>query len=265
MIKLVVKKSVALVSVAGLAFLATGQAGSQVVRRAPVTTETNVRAAKAPYTAEYKTTRVQTLADGTTITQETTEARALDSQGRQMLATTTTPADRAPTTHVMVFDPVARTQTHWTSPGKVAHVFQLPAAGEHCQTFTRDDVPVISRPKSKLTSETLGTEEIQGIEARGRRYVTTVPAGADGNDAPLVSTTERWTAVTVGLSGLVVRETRDDPQRGKTTQELTSLMQTEPDPATFQPPDGYEIVTKDSSGCQDAPPAETTGGRTTSK
>ncbi len=40
------------------------------------------------YTAEFKTTRVQTLANGTTITRESTETRALDSQGRSMVATT---------------------------------------------------------------------------------------------------------------------------------------------------------------------------------
>ncbi len=122
--------------------------------------------------------------------------------------------------------------------------------------MTRDDVVVTSGPKSKTTSENLGTASIAGIEARGRRYTTTTPAGAAGNDAPLVSTSERWTALTVGLDGLVVRDITDDPRRGKSTRELTSLTQGDPDPATFQPPDGYEIVTKDSSGCQDEAPAE---------
>jgi hypothetical protein len=256
--QLIIDKAMTLVALAGLALLVSGQTASQVTRsHTPVTTATNVHAAKTPYTAEYKITHVQALADGTTITRESTEVKALDSQGRRMTATTITSADRAPITHVMVYDPVARTQTFWHSPGKVAHVLQLPAAEQHCQTITRDDVSVISRPKSKFTSETLGTEEIQGIEARGHRYTTTVPAGADGNDAPLVSTTERWSALTVGLSGLIVREIRNDPQRGKTTQELTTLTQGDPDPTTFQPPEGYEIVTKDSSGCQDEPPAET--------
>jgi len=88
------------------------------------------------------------------------------------------------------------------------------------------------------------------VESRGRRYTTTIPAGAAGNDAPLVSTSEIWTALAVGLNGLLVRDVRDDPRSGKTTKELTNLSQSDPDPATFQPPDGYEIVTKESSGCQ---------------
>jgi len=265
--RLIVDRAMTLIAVAGLAFFVSGQAASQVAHHMPVTTETNVRAAKTPYTAEYKVTQVQTLADGTTITRETTEVKALDSQGRRMTATTITSGDRAPTTHVMVYDPVARTQTFWHSPGKVAHVLQMsvPAAERHCLTITRDDVSVVSGPKAKYTSEDLGTESIQGIEARGRRYTTTIPAGGAGNDAPLVSTSERWTALTVGLNGLVVRDISDDPRRGKTTRELTNLTQGDPDPTTFQPPEGYEVVTKDSSGCQDEAPAEVTGGATTSR
>jgi hypothetical protein len=248
--------------------LVSGQAASQVARsHTPVTTETHVRAAKTPYTAEYKITHVQALADGTTITRETTEVKALDSQGRRMTATTITSGDRAPATHVIVYDPVARTQTTWHSPGKIAHVFKMstPGAEHTCSTIMRDDVPVASGPKSKMTSENLGTASIQGVEARGRRYTTTIPAGAAGNDVPLVSTSEMWTALTVGLNGLLVRDIRDDPRSGKTTRELTSLSQNDPDPTTCQPPDGYEIVTKDSSGCQGETTTETMTEATTSK
>jgi len=266
--KLIVDKATTLLALAGLVSLVSGQAASQATRsRTPVTMQTNLQAAKTPYTAEYKITQVQILADGTTITRETTEVKALDSLGRRMTATTVTSVDRAPITHVMVYDPVARTQTFWHSPGKVAHVLQMSAtaAERHCMTITRDDVSVVSGPKANYTSQDLGTESIQGIEARGRRRTTTIPAGAMGNDAPLVSTSEMWTALTVGLTGLLVRDTRNDPRQGKTTRELTNLTQGDPDPTTFQPPEGYEIVTKDSSGCQDQAPAETRSEPTTSK
>ena len=100
-------------------------------------------------------------------------------------------------------------------------------------------------------------------------FIGNLGAGAAGNDAPLVSTSEAWTAVAVGLNGLLVREIRDDPRSGKTTRELTSLSQNDPDPATFQPPEGYEIVTKDASGCQGEPTprssTEAAAERTTSK
>ncbi len=266
--ELTIQRAMTLVAVAGLALSASGQVASQPARsHASVTAETNVRAAKMPYTAEYKITHVQTLADGTTITRETTDVKALDSQGRRMTATTITSGVRAPQTHVVVYDPVGRTQTSWHSPGKIAHVFKMSTAeAEHtCSRMMRDDVSVVSGPKSKITSENLGTESIQGVEARGRRYTTTIPAGAAGNDAPLVSTSEIWTALTVGLNGLLVRDVRDDPRSGKTNRELTSLSQSEPDAATFQPPEGYEIVTKESSACPDETTAEATTRSTTTK
>jgi hypothetical protein len=266
--QLTIQRAMTLVAVTGLALPAWGQITSQPARsHASVTAETNVRAAKTPYTAEYKITHVQALADGTTITRETTEVKALDSEGRRMTATTVTAGVRAPQTHVIVYDPVARTQTTWHSPGKIAHVFKMltPEAERSCSRMMRDDVSVLAVPKSKITSENLGTESIQGVEARGRRYTTTVPAGAAGNDGPLVSTSEIWTALTVGLNGLLARDVRDDPRSGKTNRELTSLSQSEPDPATFQPPEGSEIVTQDSSACADETTAEAATGSTTSK
>jgi hypothetical protein len=88
----------------------------------------------------------------------------------------------------------------------------------------------------------LGTQTIQGVVATGIRTTRTTPAGAEGNDAPLVRVTELWNAKSLGL---VVREVREDPVTGKETKELVELSQSEPDPSTFQPPEGYEIVTQE--------------------
>ena len=263
--ELIIDRAMTLVAVAVLALPVSGQVARS---HTPVTSRTNVRAAKTPYTAEYKITHVQALADGTTITGEFTEVKAVDSQGRRMTATTNTSGDRTPTTHVMVYDPVARIQTIWKSPGKRATVIKMSTAGatHGCSTIMTDDVQsVASGPKANHITENLGVASIQSVEARGRRTTTTIPANAVGNEAPLVSTSEVWTALTVGLNGLLVREIRDDPRSGKMTRELTSLSQSDPDPATFQPPEGYEIVTKDSSACQDETTSEAITGATTSK
>jgi hypothetical protein len=206
-----------------------------------------VTAAKTPYTAEYKITSVQTLADGNVITREDTEVTALDPQGRQMHQMTTTRAkDQTPVVNTNVFDPVAKTDTHWSSLGKQATVRTLSSgAGHGCATEARSGAP--ATPHTKPVIEKLGMASIQGVEARGTRTTNAIPAGEVGNEASLVTTTERWTAVTVGLKGLVVREITDDPRWGKWTKELTNISQEDPDPALFQPPAGYEIVTKESS------------------
>jgi hypothetical protein len=232
----------------------------QVARSHPsATTETHVRTAPTPYTAEYTITRVQVLANGTTITRERKEVKALDSQGRRMTALTLTSesGDRAEVTHVFVFDPVAHTQTQWTSPGTRATVTAMPVPesahtgpAHTCSPMAPDPDNVhVTGPHSTSTTENLGTAEILGVEARGRRTTRTIPAGAVGNEEPLETTKETWTAVAAGLNSLLVRDVTDDPRTGKSTRELTQLTQGDPDPSTFQPPEGYEIVTKDAPGC----------------
>jgi len=248
-----------LVAVAGLALPVAGQ----VTRSRTGTTTTHIAPAKTPYTAEFKTTNVQTLADGTTITHESTEVRAVDSQGRTMTSTTTPAStDHAPVIYTSVFDPVARTLTHWTSPGKRATV-RPTGEGHGCSPIATEADSSISRPLPRAPHERprveqLGTASVQGVEARGVRTTTTIPAGAVGNDEPLVRTSETWSALTVGLKGLVVREIVDDPRSGKWTKELTNIDQSEPDAAVFQPPAGYEIVKVDTSeGCPTAEAVQT--------
>jgi hypothetical protein len=217
-------------------------------------------AARLPYTAEYKITSVKTLVNGTTITHESTETVALDSQGRRMTSTTSVPisGDQTPITRVTVFDPVARTSSNWTVPGQKATVMQMPAPGAPrsgcAPAATAAVIPSSAVQYEKPRVEDLGTETIQGVEARGRRTTYTTPAGTIGNDAPLVRTTETWTAIASGLRGLVARSVIDNPQSGKSARELTNFTQAEPDPSLFQLPEGYEIVNKPAPGS--ACPAE---------
>jgi hypothetical protein len=248
----------ALVAVAGLALPVAGQVERS--RTATVTLGNSMHAARLPYTAEYKITRVQRLNDGTTITQESTETIALDSQGRRMTARTAVQllGDQTRVTRVSVFDPVAHTNSSWSVPGQKATVTAMPAPGAArtgCATtgvtggvFSTSTLQRVQREKP--TVEDLGVETIQGVEAHGRRTTMMTPAGAIGNNEPLMRTSEMWTAVAPGLRGLLVREVSEDPQTGQMTKELTNLSQSDPDPSVFQPPAGYEIVNKEAGvGC----------------
>lgn len=82
---------------------------------------------KQHYTAELKMTTVRTLSNGTTITLESTMVMAVDSQGRSMNSNTDMwePGGQKPFTRVTAYDPVAGTQTVWTSPGLQAIVTTL--------------------------------------------------------------------------------------------------------------------------------------------
>src|SRR5262249_9622921 len=71
-----------------------------------------------PFTATAKTTRVQTLADGTKITHETIAKEARDSAGKTYRETHAELPDNGSNsdfTNVVVFDPANRTQIFWNS------------------------------------------------------------------------------------------------------------------------------------------------------
>jgi len=208
--------------------------------------------ARLPYMAEFKTTQVRTLFDGTAMTSETTEVDAIDSQGRRMTATTApTQGGQTPETRFTVFDPMTHTRISWASPGKEVTVsaVPIPAAAQPCgaswASFT-----VISRRTGKSVEsvktkvEDLGTETIEGVEARGQRTTTTTTRKIKRHKESQVNTFELWKAVAPGLRGLQVRIASDNPQQGKMRKELVNFTQAEPDSSIFQLPPGYEIVNR---------------------
>jgi len=234
------------------------------------TTPCRVQAARQPYTAEFKITHVQTLANGTTITRVSSETQARDSQFRTMFSSTYAPvlADQPTVTNFSVHDPVDNSNIRWRSNSKTANVVRMPSGDQRTGCWAADSgmrmnfggarakmptgaaqsalttIPAggISRPAAQDSKqEDLGTSSIVGVEVTGHRFTRTTPAGAIGNDAPIIHTDENWYAPSLGLQ---LRSVTDDPQTGKNTKEVVSLSLGEPDPSTFQPPEGYEVVTE---------------------
>jgi hypothetical protein len=206
--------------------------------------------AKLPYTAEFKTTRVQTLADGSTITHDSTEVMVRDAQGRTANIRIADAAidSQAPRTIVSTYDPASHTHTSWVVGGQTLNVNTDPAsasartscAANTTAAFTQTQ-PSADRPKPVF--EELGTQTFLGVEARGRRTSTTYPAGSVGNSDQLLRTDETWFSTTPGLAGINVRQINDDPQTGRTIRELVKFTPGDPDPSLFQPPDGYTTIT----------------------
>jgi hypothetical protein len=251
----------ALVAAAGLAQTVFGQVERS--RTSTVEMGNSIHTARLPYTAEYKIARVQTLQDGTTITHESTEVIALDSQGRRMTANANVSAseDQTPITRVSVFDPVARTNSYWSSPGTAATVTHAPDLGEP-ETECAKQVKAIDALHPAVSGEKpavqdLGTKTIDGVTAHGGRISFTPSLFRMGAE-PHVRTNEMWSAVDPALDGLIVRLVSDGGPEGKTTRELVSFNQSEPDPAVFQVPANRAITTKNGQAyyCGIAPKAK---------
>jgi hypothetical protein len=96
-----------------------------------------------------------------------------------------------------------------------------------------------------MQSEDLGTQVIEGVNARGRRTTQTWPVDSVGNDRPIVSVHETWFSDQLG--GIAVLVKGNDPRYGETTTALKNINLSEPDPALFQPPPGYQIVDENGS------------------
>ena len=256
----IVSRLMAAVALAGAACFVIAQS-------APVPARPNSPHTPEPFTAEFKTTTLQTLADGTTITREVTEIQARDSEGRSMRSTTgpMIGGEGASPTQTTVNDPVGGVQSNWNSRTRKAQVVRMPPLDQRhgCWatesgnyrsswfegprpgkpapngTVLSDGSTLVPAQRSTPQVEDLGTTTIQGIEVHGKRLTRTTPAGQMGNDKPIVSVTEYWSSAQFGLT---LREITDDPRIGKRTRELTSITTGEPDPSVFEPPEGYEVT-----------------------
>ncbi len=233
------------------------------------------------YYVEIKTVNVQALADGTTITKETREVEARDSQGRSVHLTVAPAESGGEFTFGRIENPLESTDTTWDSQRKKATVMRLPApdqrvgcwqsnSGRETISYGTRPAPVSAPEKAATVAigqsvpvaatgqvskqepqhEDLGTTTIQGIEAKGERWTTMIPAGDVGNDKPIATVTEVWQSATFPMP---LREINIDPRMGKKTREVVSLTIGEPDPSLFQPPEGYEILTEEMHEipCQD--------------
>jgi hypothetical protein len=240
-----------LVTVAGLAVSAAAQE-PQVRQMRVMPPGSTQQQARPPYTAEFKTTRVQTLADGSTITHVTTETMARDSQGRtlNMSSSNYGPDDQPVHISVNIYDLAAHTHTWWFVPGQRITTQNIPEPGSGRPSCAANALAALPHAPldqhAKPMMEDLGKQTFQGLEAHGHRTTTAYPAGAIGNSDPLVRTDEVWFSTTPGFSGINVRQVNEDPQMGKTTRELVSFSQGEPDASMFQPPADYEVATQET-------------------
>lgn len=210
----------------------------------------------ASYSATEETEISQTLADGTHIERKWQSARVYrDSQGRTRRDMYVPPGSPGPEENVllniMITDVVdcvhysLNPQTHIASrlPPPPNTTRQVTQSAEKA-TATASEVrpapaPEDMRPKS--THESLGTQTIEGVLANGSRNTTTFPAGSVGNDRPIVTVNEMWTAA--DLRGIVVLRMINDPRSGQQTTRMTNIDRTEPDPALFHIPPDYTITT----------------------
>ncbi len=213
----------------------------------------------APFSASVSTQTTQTLADGNTIEHSTTGTFARDSQGRTR-RDMTLPAigpfaasGQAPPHMVEINDAVAGVHYILDPSRKVAHKMERRGRGKHANITTSgplqipDDqisggIAIAAKPgpddRNEVTTASLGTQTINGVEAQGTRYTRTIPAGQIGNSKPITIVSERWYSPDLQM---VVMSKRTDPMTGDSVTQFTDIQRGEPDPALFQVPSDYTV------------------------
>ncbi len=202
-----------------------------------------------PFSAEFVTTRVQTLADGTQITtHQGKQFQARDSAGRtrnEMYLPELPPGshrDSDQPIFVTIADPVSGQLIHLDPRQKTATVTPFPTMhAKQSAPKSPQTAPVPSLQQLEMAHssvEKLGGESIGGVYAEGRRITRIIPAGTQGNDRDFTVITERWESSELGIE---VLEKMTDPRTGETTKETKNLTRAEPDPALFQIPADYKL------------------------
>jgi hypothetical protein len=222
----------------------------------------------APYSATTTSESTQTLADGNHISQTYTGAVARDSQGRTRQDTALPPIGNLSATSlphlVFVRDPVVGTsftlnltdKTAWKNPTPLVDV---EGPGVQIETSTvivrkKDGgapdmpppAPAIEMMKhverdddSQATTESLGTQTMEGVLANGVRTTRTIPAGQIGNERAISIVTEVWTSPDLKT---IVSSKREDPRMGEQTFKLTNIVRGEPDPSLFTVPADFKMI-----------------------
>lgn len=212
-----------------------------------------------PYSAEATTETTQTLADGNRIARKETARVYRDSMGRtrrDLALNAIGPwSSGIPVQMANIFDPVAGVNYMLNVQEKKA--FKMPPPpkpglghggivtnkvfiagggvppGGAAMAFVEKGAGTGNR-----TEESLGTREIEGVQAQGTRVTETIPAGKIGNEKPIVITTERWSSPALQVDVLVKHS---DPRTGEVVYQLTNINREEPDASLFQVPADYTV------------------------
>jgi len=227
----------------------------------------------APYQAEIETQTVQHLADGNAIQNSHTSKVARDSQGRTWTEETVDrigpwSSSTGPRTIIFISDPVTgnsyvlHPDSKTVEKMSVKRFAERAERGHRTMMVQRDDVSVgVGGPVSIAATitgpdgpariekigpgepgdeqkEDLGTQQINGVAAQGKRLTRTIAANTIGNQLPIVSVTETWYAPDLQM---VVQSKHDDPRFGETTMNVKNIQKGEPSPDLFQVPSDYTV------------------------
>jgi hypothetical protein len=216
----------------------------------------------APFSAQRTEESVQTLGDGTHITNKSSVSYARDSAGR---------VRREDNEWVTIYDPIANVSYRLNKKNHTGNKVELlrgQAEDRRKVELDQAQADFLKQQSEKSLAESkanqenaviitdqgangyvysirkpgveesLGSQVVNGVMADGTRVTQTIPAGDFGNDRPITSVTESWYSPELHLTVLFKRT---DPREGDVTTQYSGIKRGDPDPALFQLPAGYTL------------------------
>jgi hypothetical protein len=223
----------------------------------------------SPFCATVTTDHTQSFADGNRIHTSDNSTVCRDGEGRTRreagLNLLGAGAQGSAPKLITIDDPVAGVRYILDSENKVAHKVpfvatanggaaagQVTGKGDHTFFYQRSDGPgpqtfsgnviftrKIGSDSDAPTTDNLGDQTINGIQATGTRMTTTIPSGKMGNDKPINVISERWYSPELMAT---VMTKHDDPWAGELKTEFTSVNTSEPNASLFTVPSDYKVV-----------------------
>lgn len=189
----------------------------------------------APYSAVEVVQRQQTLANGNQISTRTQTNFYRDSQGRVRTEETRTArpgSSEQSRTEITIFDPVGGYRYALDAGTMIARQSGLPPQRDGANARPAP------RPRPDVTTTSLGTAVINGVQANGTQLTETIPAGAIGNAQAIQIVRITWVSTELKIP---VEIKTADPRFGTTDMELTNITQAEPSASLFVVPAGYTV------------------------
>jgi hypothetical protein len=138
---------------------------------------------------------------------------------------------------VLITDPVAGMDYVLQTDRKVAREIPALPSGKGGKG-PGGPPPFMQDRQNESTTVSLGTQMVNGVSAEGTRTTRTIPAGAIGNEKPIVISVERWYSPDLQMNVMIKRS---DPRTGDNVFQLTNIIRSEPEPTLFQVPSDYTV------------------------
>ncbi|MBC7798910.1 MAG: hypothetical protein H7Z37_18730 [Pyrinomonadaceae bacterium] len=213
----------------------------------------------APYAGEFTSESIQTFADGNRIVRRSSSKVFRDNEGRlrreqtlNHIGSLTTGGE--PQTFISILDPVAGTNYFLNSNDKTARKSRAVTFGGgkmlNGKVFDFKGVPpmppprldgsmrVYKKPFGEPKVESLGTQNIAGVDAEGTRTTVTIPAEAIGNERAFDIVHEVWKSKDLGI---IVLSKHSDPMTGEQTYQATKIIKGEQAKSLFEVPADYKV------------------------